>query len=529
MGKKVKKPSPAPTGSLPPERLIPPDNGVVVRMYRIGHGDCFLLAFPGKTPTEPAYVLIDCGYKPGSPAFIQSTPKEVIRNLRQATGDSVAVAVITHEHQDHVNAITEGNFGKSASDGMRIGEMWLAWTEDPKDDLANGLRQAYHDKLLGLIQARNSLAAAGDDDKVANLDQFLAFELGGEAGELTPAVLGAAAKDPSKSQNKLAMQLWKDRATNGIQYLRPGERILTVPGTDDIRVYVLGPPRDAKLLSDLDPHDEEGFHKALALRSPGSYFAAAAASTDERSNRSPFSNRYTIDLKTTHEDPDFGDFFAKHYGHQSLPEQFDDSECQTKSAENADWRRIDNDWLYSADQLALAMNSDTNNASLVLAFELGRNGKVLLFAADAQRGNWSSWSTASWKDVDGKTITSRELLSRTTLYKVGHHGSHNATLHGTTDSDYANLEWFGQKGDEFLAMIPAVREWATTKAHWDHPLKSIKDAVTQKARGRVLQTDTDKSNLHKPDTISEADWQNFLNQVDENQLYFDLKISRSLE
>ena len=28
------------------ERLAPPENGVTVRMYRQGHGDCFLIAFP---------------------------------------------------------------------------------------------------------------------------------------------------------------------------------------------------------------------------------------------------------------------------------------------------------------------------------------------------------------------------------------------------------------------------------------------------------------------------------------------------
>ena len=42
-----------------------PASGVKVRMYRQGHGDCFLLAFP-RPNGQPAYVLIDCGYKPGS-------------------------------------------------------------------------------------------------------------------------------------------------------------------------------------------------------------------------------------------------------------------------------------------------------------------------------------------------------------------------------------------------------------------------------------------------------------------------------
>ena len=59
------------------QRLVPPPGGVTVRMYRIGHGDCFLLAFAGEAADKPAYVLIDCGYKPGSPKHINTKAAEV--------------------------------------------------------------------------------------------------------------------------------------------------------------------------------------------------------------------------------------------------------------------------------------------------------------------------------------------------------------------------------------------------------------------------------------------------------------------
>ena len=160
---------------------------------------------------------------------------------------------------------------------------------------------------------------------------------------------------------------------------------------------------------------------------------------------------------------------------------------------NADFRRIDHDWLQSAETLALAMGNDTNNESLVLAFELGKGGKVLLFAADAQRGNWASWADGSFKDGN-ETVEVRDLLSRTVLYKTGHHGSHNATLSGDASSATPNLSWLG-RGDhssEFTAMVTAVRAWATQPTvGWDHPLKSIKDALLDKCSGQVFQTDTD--------------------------------------
>src|SRR5262249_48799614 len=103
-----------------------------------------------------------------------------------------------------------------------------------------------------------------------------------------------------------------------------------------------------------------------------------------------------------------------------------------------DWRRIDNDWLSPAETFALQADHLTNNTSLVLAFELpnsdGADNKVLLFTGDAQVGNWLSWyDIKEWRAVDGARPHQAkpdigELLGRVALYKVGHHGSHNATL-----------------------------------------------------------------------------------------------------
>ena len=61
-----------------------------------------------------------------------------------------------------------------------------------------------------------------------------------------------------------------------------------------------------------------------------------------------------------------------------------------------------------------------NNTSLILLFEFG--GKKLLFPGDAQIENWEH---ALNHKTDGKK--NRALLSATDLYKVGHHGSRNAT------------------------------------------------------------------------------------------------------
>jgi hypothetical protein len=172
------------------------------------------------------------------------------------------------------------------------------------------------------------------------------------------------------------------------------------------------------------------------------------------------------------------------------------------------------------------MNNASNNSSLVLAFELSKGGKVLLFVGDAQAGNWRSWSEEAFDD-DGTAVTANDLLARTVLYKVGHHGCHNATLKGGLESEQANLFWMAQRqhAEEFVAMITAVEKWAHQKPRpdWNHPLPSIKKALLEKAGGRVLQTDTGLEQA-VPIGAGVAGWQSFLGRVTESPLYFDLTI-----
>lgn len=515
-------------------RLLPGKGEVVVRMYRIGHGDCFLLAFEGDAPDRPVYVLIDCGYKPGSSKLVHkkeedatgtvigaNKARDITDDIREATGGHVDVAVITHEHQDHVNGISARNF-----DGISIGETWFAWTEDSRDDLANRLRAKFKDRLLGLAAARNRLAAAGDP-AAERIDSLIEFELGGDSDHFdTDAAVRAfgAVGGPENSANKQSMKLFKDRAreNRGVKYLRPHDGVLGIPRAEGPRVFVLGPPRDEALLDSLDPVGEEEFHFAGALSSAGSYFAAAAGGGPAGGD-SPFAARYRLDMDKAFADPQHGAFFTDYYGTVSGG--------GTTSLLAPEWRRIDKDWLMSAEQLALDMNDATNNASLVLAFELGKGGKVLLFAADAQRGNWLSWSRKTWRD--GKdVVTARKLLSRVVLYKAGHHCSHNATLNGKVDDDWPNISWMAQgaAAQEFTAMITAVRAWAETQNGWDHPRKEIKDALLKKASGRLFQTDTPLSMMRQefaaagPNGAALADWADFDRRVTEHRLYFDYRI-----
>lgn len=502
------------TGSKPKPEMEAPASGVTVRMYRQGHGDCFLLCFPRKNGGDPVFMLIDCGYKGGSQITVDGTVvtvQEVVADIRRATGGKLDVVAVTHEHEDHVNGL------RFLAD-FEIGEAWFAWTEDPEDKDANDYRRRHRDQLLGLMGARNRLEASPEGAAMAaRMDRILALEFGTEDWEAGDFGFGAAGGDPAKSANKRAMKVIKDRATKALKFISPHKNILSIEGAEDIRIFPLGPPRSEALLRDEDPTGDAAFPGHGYAGGPSlSFFAAASESATAAT--SPFAPEHGISSASAQSDPECGAFFSRHYGKESTRDgkrnkagRVTDPTIDSAAA----WRRIDEEWLFAAENFALKMNSGVNNTSLVLAFELPKTRKVLLFAADAQSGNWKSWTAGTFKvdPVDGKEqpdVTCRELMSRTVLYKVGHHGSHNATLTGKDDSPWAHLEWMaeGRYRDDFTAMITAHRKWAIEEAEWDHPLQAIKDALMKKTQGRVLQLDM--PDLVKPDETSRAVWDRFI-------------------
>ncbi|MEA2864616.1 MAG: hypothetical protein QOC84_2572 [Bradyrhizobium sp.] len=503
-----------------PQLMQPPASGAKIRMYRHGHGDCFLLAFCGSNG-QPVYALIDCGYKPGSNVpYGLADISTVINHIGVSTGNHLDLVIVTHEHQDHVNGF--GRAGSSDFDPIAMKEAWFAWTESPTDKLAIELRRRYGDQLLGLVTARNQLAAA-DPASVGNIDELLSLELGVNAPRQFAAAAEAKKKDPAKSVNKQGMQLIKDKVgKDNTKYILPHQEELKIPGVDGVRVYALGPPHDADLLKDENPQGSEAF-PGQGISARASFLAAVNGDRGEADTQ-PFSQRFAIPLDQAFRDPQYGNFFRRHYGAGQIPVVR--APLRDECPDNPDWRRIDNEWLFSAEELALVLNKGINNTSLVLAFEFVASGKVLLFIGDAQRGNWKSWTTQ--KNEHDKIDLVRDLLARTVLYKVGHHGSHNATLNGGAETDYPCLAWMaqGKHAGEFTAMITAVNKWAmkVTPKPWVHPLPSIKAALHEKARGRVFQIDT--PSLDRPDGVSPEEWKDFEDRVhiDPGGLFFDYEV-----
>lgn len=481
-------------------KITAPTSGVSVRMYRQGHGDCFLLSFkkPGRSRV-PFHMLIDCGMKGGSHAVEGRGSDEILDEMFEHTGGKLDLVVVTHEHEDHVSGFPKLDDADHPFRRFEVEELWLAWTEDPDDVLANELRDTFGDKLLALAMAHHQLTSlpAFADEKAAlreTLEEFLELETGQSNGsdimehvaamndvEIPAAADSGSAAFAAVMGAKIKGKRFKEKLqglrgmAKTIRFLSPGDGPLQVDGLGNrVRFYPFGPPRDQVLLTRLNPRSAEKFHVGpYAMGETGSGLFAAFEARGGGTANNPFSPRYNA-VTDDKIDP-------KNETETYLRDFYYDGDKE---------RLIDADWLDDAEAMALRLNSEVNNTSLVLGIELTKSRQVLFFTGDAQAGSWRSWAGLSWQ-VEGETVTTKDLLGRCTLYKVGHHGSHNATLNGTLDSPHANLSWMaqGEFADHFVAMIPSNRVWAYGKKRpWKHPMKAIEDALFVKAKSRVMIT-----------------------------------------
>jgi hypothetical protein len=470
----TRKPEPTASGA---EARPPGGAGVVakslrIRMYRQGLGDCFLIRLP-KEDGSYFKIMIDCGVVLGT-ENPEKKMRPVVESIIAETGGRVDLLVVTHEHWDHVSGFNQvadlfAQAGKAKPKQLSVGQVWMAWTENPSDVLANRLRKDRAErvsKLAAFVAAAPAMGLA-DDATVKGVDGILGFF--GLAGGTGAGKSTAEAMDFARG------------LSSKVHYALPSDDPVELKEAPGYRFFALGPPHDEAALRKTDSTTEV-YRELSDQGAAGSFFAAAmtnmvAAATggpatdpDEVDRHRPFDGNFTRVLDPSSlagRTPFFNQFY---YGLSTDPFHPDQA-----------WRRIDNDWASAAAEFALQLDSATNNTSLVLAIEIIDSGKVLLFAADAQVGNWLSWQNLSWKLSEDKTVTGPDLLKRTVFYKVGHHGSHNATLKAK------GLELM--RSDEFVAFIPVDHAMAVKK-HWGKmPLPGLVDALQEKSKGRVVRVD----------------------------------------
>jgi hypothetical protein len=527
-------------------RMKAPKSGVKIRMYRQGHGDCFLLCMPDDDG-NPYYLLIDCGFKPGSQ--IHAPVADIIADIKEATGGHLHAVLVTHEHEDHVNIFMAERDGKRLFDEIEIGELLLGWTADPSDKKAKLLRKQKQKAVALLLAARRRLAAiagarahgmgaqAGSPGQVEEtlsfVDAMLAFE-GADADllkELGAREFGFAAADAATISSKFVVSKAMDYLTKRVKkprYFSPHEDPFGLPGVGGVRLFSLGPPRGDPLDVD-EPKKSDKAGQARMYEKTKHSHGLSLATTNGLEGLFAAADSKFLGLAGEDHDP-FSAQLQLRRGEpgwdQAIADFFDHF---APAAEN--WQAIDHEWLLAAAWFANKINTEINNSSLVIAIELKNTRKVLLFAGDAQYGSWMSWADKPFKigsDANHKTVTTRELMARTVFYKVGHHGSHNATLKGTSESDHPNLDWMGldDAASQFVAVIPANTEWARTgpPTPWEHPLKAIYDALLAKTDGRLFKSDVDFS-AKAPKGVSKADWKKFAAQVEAGKLFFEYTIA----
>lgn len=377
-----------------------------VRMYRMGTGDCFVLKFFSEEK-EKFTMMIDCGTWSGSKKDLTPFIQDLKSNL---TDHHLDLLVITHEHKDHVHGfdVCEELF----TNDFTVDKIWMGWTENDKNPKVKKWKKEFGDKKKALALASKKLNEIVTDE---NYEKNYKNEFNGLDVLKFQKQFAANVNDFNELQNGLkegdyvgglaGMKVVKeDIAKNNIDYLGPGDIIEKIPKLDGIKFFVLGPPKVWEGEVNIQ-HGEKGEtyeHNKKLLEDQA--FSEAVLNISDKTNDdiAPFDEHYMVNDSTT----------------KTIYNKIDNT-----------WRKIDYDWLNSSGNLALRINSITNNLSLVLAIEFEDSGKIMLFPGDAEYGSWLSWHKIPWSAPcrNGKPHLTEDMLSRTVFFKVAHHLSHNGT------------------------------------------------------------------------------------------------------
>lgn len=409
-----------------------------VRMYKLHElGDCFLLTF--QEGRQKSHILIDCGSFRNSKTSAEKL-RTVAKDISKRVNKKLDAVIATHQHNDHLSGFIHA---QDIFQEMQIDQVILSWMDDPDDEegarIINRIRKLNLslDKLISTVEQSDQKINSRQLDNIKAIHEFV-----GANGE--DSVAGQA--------NKYLREL--DQPTK-VVYLQPGQ-VKDLPGLPPgaIKMYVLGPPRFEKDLKDVTPNKDESYDKHLDAFS------------------------FTLDDMTTARDPK-RKRDNEHYPFNNRLKQEEISVGLSKIYRSKAWRRIDDEWLDQAEQISLYLDNLTNNTSLVIAFELVKEKKVLLFVGDAQTGNWKSWDTIKFDSG----IDLNYLLSKVVLYKVGHHGSHNATFKPIMDKiDHKDL----------VAMIPVNKNDPNLTKEvnpWKMPARKLYRVLKQKTKGRIIRMD----------------------------------------
>ena len=396
--------------------------GLKVRMYRVGFGDFFLVTVPtGRGKNE--YILIDCGvFKGTSGTGDIGSIVAAVEDMYKTTKGKIALVIMTHRHADHIAGFSKADFSKFSASLV-----WMPyWEQFNADKSKKSSAKSF------AANSNQNLAAAGtqtseDEDEneafnlqldIQSLAENLAMQFGSRSdpdAQEALAQLGnatgiedfnAAATGAKKGGggNAKALDTLKNHlGGNGekVRYYAAGDEPELPAELKGLTATILGPP----------PKKAKAFLTLTDLKKGvGQYLDSITDGDEGRKPIEPFPQEWTANLER--------DFKPKDLRDKDI--RYDEA---IKAVENS-----------QPDMLAAAaakIETFLNNQSLVVLFEFG--GKKLLFAGDAQAGNWEYWLFKMSEPIKDPTKAgdivddSKELLQTIDFYKVGHHGSTNST------------------------------------------------------------------------------------------------------
>lgn len=345
-----------------------------IRSYNVGFGDCFLLTFTYAN-AKPRNVLIDFGSTKLSSYSPRGGMLEIAERIREDCEGKLQMLVATHRHADHIS----GFAGKSGEVIASLDPDLVVqpWTEDPDlDPEAHAPADAGGRTHARGITMRLSAMQAFAGVAVAELPRL-------EASRNVPKSLAKQLRFLGETNIKNADSV-RNLAKMGEKrvYVNFGTKLPTSRLPPGVRVEVLGPPsleQSSAIFRQAHTDEDEFWH-----------LAARGLDVDRRGG-------------------DGKPIFARAPTAGRFPQE-------------ARWVIPRIDRMQAEEMLAIVRILDNvlNNTSVILLFEIGDT--KLLFPGDAQLENWRY---ALRESDDAKAI--RERLADVSFYKVGHHGSLNAT------------------------------------------------------------------------------------------------------
>ena len=456
-----------------PSQASTTKKAVTIRMYHPGGiGDCFLLSFPREGGGK-FNMLIDCGILQGV-GDADNKMVSIVEDIAQQTNGNLDVLAVTHQHWDHISGFyyAEEIFRQK----LRVQQVWFGWLENPNDQKAQELAEKKRKLLKSLDDAGKKLVGMANNPSSEHRAKAVLSILQRFNGEI---VLGNGTLGVSnRITTQKMMEIARSLSISEPQYLKPGGSPISLTGVAGARVFVFGPPTKYPYLFQSDPKSGQVYEPVQEINEFTHFESAMAMANADLQKLTP-DEREKMERSLP---------FGRSAGVRLSAETETDASAQSspkpphRYMEENKWQRIDQDWMWSAESFALMLDGDTNNTSLVLAIEIGCSGKVLLFAGDAQVGNWLSWKDLEWSEKNGMGVPLKtsDLLKRVVLYKVGHHGSINATL------SEGGLE--EMKSDELVAMIP-VNQAQAKEENWEMPARGLFKTLRNKTCGRVLLAD----------------------------------------